>query len=49
MDFELLNLKLLGHPLNWVFVWIILALAGMAFHLVHDAIMHPADASISPD
>jgi hypothetical protein len=35
---DILNLRLLGHPLNWVIVWAILALMLVGYGLVHDAL-----------
>lgn len=33
---QLVNLRLMSHPINWVFVWIVLALASMAWKQIHD-------------
>jgi len=47
---DLVNLRLLSHPFNWIFVWITLALAMMAYGMIHDHIVKSSpDASISPD
>ena len=44
---SVVNLRLLSHPINWVFVWVTLALACMAWTAVHNA--WQAQTSISPD
>jgi hypothetical protein len=45
------NLRLLSHPINWLFVWAVLALGLIAYKVVHDAIMSASAAatSIAPD
>ena len=35
---DLVNWRLLSHPLNWGFVWVVLALAVMAYTLLHNAV-----------
>ena len=50
MDFQLVNLRLLSHPLNWIFVWVILALAAMAWTHIHNAANESAvNSSLAPD
>lgn len=50
MNFELLNVKLLSHPVNWGIVWVTLIIAGFGYSLLHDAIMgNAANNSIAPD
>jgi len=50
MDFELLNLRLMSHPMNWAFVWVTLALAALAYTAIHNAVASNAAAgSIAPD
>jgi hypothetical protein len=33
---DFINLKMLGHPVNWLIVWIALLFAGFAWALVHE-------------
>lgn len=47
MALEVVNTRLLSHPVNWVILWITLALAAMAYHAVHRS-MVPQE-SIAPD
>lgn len=48
--FELVNLRLMAHPLNWLFVWAVLALAILAFHFIATAVKPSENSnSISPD
>jgi hypothetical protein len=50
VDFQLINLRLMSHPLNWLFVWVVLAIVTMAYTHIHDHIVATsADASIAPD
>lgn len=47
---ELLNLRLMSHPVNWLFVGAVLALFTIAYHQAHLAISSNAAAgSIQPD
>ena len=47
---NLVNLKFLSHPINWLVVWVVLALAMIAYGVLHDGIIaNSADASIAPD
>lgn len=42
------NFRLLAHPLNWLFVWVVLALATLAFHEITQGVKPNAN-SIAPD
>lgn len=33
---NIINLRLLSHPLNWIIVWTVLAFAGFAYTLIHE-------------
>lgn len=47
---DIINTRLLSHPINWLFVWIVAALAAMAYGIVHDRVTQDAaDRSIIPD
>lgn len=47
---ELVNWRLLAHPINWGIVWIILLLVMMAYTFVHDGVkQNAADRSIIPE
>lgn len=35
---EIVNVKLLSHPVNWVIVWVVLMFGGLAYSLLHKAI-----------
>lgn len=39
--FQVVNVRLLSHPFNWVIVWITLALAAIAYGVIHDAVVSP--------
>lgn len=42
----LVNTRLLAHPINWVFVWVTLLLAAVAYKIVHDAVVkNPGDTA----
>jgi len=53
MDFELLNWKLLGHPVNWGIVWATLLLVMFAYSQIHNHVIaqaqQAADQSVIPD
>ena len=50
MDFEIVNLRLLAHPLNWAIVWVTLLLALLAYtHLVEGVSQRQANLAITPD
>ena len=50
MDFQLVNLRLLSHSLNWAIVWVTLALASLAYTIVHNAMNESAvNSSVAPD
>ena len=50
MDFEIVNFRLLTHPVNWLIVWLTLLLASLAYTAVHDGVAQKAaDAAIIPD
>ena len=34
---KVINLPMLAHPINWLIVWIVLAFAGFAWALIHEA------------
>ena len=33
---KVINLKMLGHPMNWLVVWTVIMFAGFAYALVHE-------------
>lgn len=35
---DILNLRLMSHPVNWLLVWIVVALALIAFGAIHDGL-----------
>lgn len=35
---DVVNLRLLSHPVNWVVVWIVLALALIGYGAIHDGL-----------
>lgn len=39
---EVINTKLLSHPVNWLIVWVVLLFGGVAFSVFHKAIAVPA-------
>lgn len=43
MDF--VNLRLLSHPVNWVVVWIVLALALIGYGAIHDGLARNTSAA----
>lgn len=45
---DVINTRLLSHPANWLIVWVVLAIASMAYKVVHDHLTG-GNASISPD
>jgi hypothetical protein len=47
---EILNLRLMSHPFNWLFVWIVLALFSIAYTIIHNELTQgQVDGSVSPD
>lgn len=47
---EVINTRLLAHPVNWAFVWVMLLLAAIAYKVIHDAVVKPnGGESIAPD
>lgn len=47
---DLINVRLLAHPINWAFVLATLLLASIAYKVVHDAVTNSGDGeSIAPD
>ena len=53
MDFELINWKLLSHPVNWGIVWTVLLLVMLAYTQVHNNLIaqakSAANQSVIPD
>lgn len=48
-DFAIVNVRLLSHPVNWLFVWVTLALTAMGYQVIHDHWMAGKSAdNISP-
>lgn len=39
---NVINLKLLSHPANWLIVWTVILFGGVAWKLVHDHLSAPA-------
>jgi hypothetical protein len=35
---EIVNVKLLAHPVNWLIVWIVLMFGSLAFSVFHKAV-----------
>lgn len=35
---QVVNVKLLSHPANWLIVWVVLLFAGVAYSLVHKTV-----------
>lgn len=35
---EIVNLKLLSHPVNWAIVWVVLLFGAVAFSFVHKVV-----------
>ncbi len=49
-EFNIINGKLLTHPVNWLIVWSVLLLAATAYAIVHDGMKNAAaNHSIIPD
>lgn len=46
---RIINLNLMLHPVNWLLVWIILTMAGYAWHVIHDQTSAPARLSPGDD
>lgn len=46
---DLINLRLMSHPVNWLIVWVTLALACLGAHLIVKGLQDPASSSIAPD
>lgn len=47
---DLVNVRLLAHPVNWAFVFATLLLAAIAYKVVHDAIVNKGDGeSVAPN
>jgi len=50
MDFSVINLKLLAHPVNWGIVWATLLLVMLAYTFIHDGVANAtANQSIIPN
>lgn len=45
---ELINWRLISHPVNWGIVWVVLLLAGASYAFVHDGIMAHSQP-VNPD
>jgi len=48
MEFNLINWKLISHPVNWGIVWVTLLLVCTGYALLHDYVMSNSQ-SIIPD
>jgi hypothetical protein len=47
---ELVNTRLLAHPVNWAFVFVTLLLAAITYKVIHDAIVNSGGGeSVAPD
>lgn len=33
---QVINLRMLSHPVNWLIVWTVLGFAGFAYALIHE-------------
>jgi len=46
---EIINTRLMAHPLNWVIVWVVIAIAAFGWHQVQVGISSAAQSSTIPD
>jgi hypothetical protein len=44
---ELLNLRLMSHPINWLLVWVILALVSLAYTLIWNGVQDQGQGSVA--
>jgi hypothetical protein len=46
---EIINLKMMMHPMNWLIVWIVLLIASFAFKEIHNGVTNAGAGSQIPD
>jgi hypothetical protein len=45
---DLVNLRFLAHPINWLFVWVTLLIAALAFHAVQNSVNADVSQVLTP-